>query len=153
MLFILLRYFYFFASSYSAAFSSLVRLHFDHSNLSCLSLIDKAVNVFSRVVWNFWEAGTWVFYSEAVRERGWLPWVVFVRHCHCLWKPWMSSAVLGLAKGCCAVHEVSAGLYWNFQNILDSWKSSRRVASCQPVYPVTLKGRRSQNRKKMWIFT
>lgn len=75
MLFTLLRYFYHFSSSYNAAFSSLVRLHFDHSNLSFLSLTDKAVNVFSRVLWNIREAGTWVFYREAV--RGWLHSLVF----------------------------------------------------------------------------
>lgn len=75
MLFILLRYFYHFSSSYNAAFSSLVRLNFYHSNLSFLSLTDKAVNVFPRVLWNFREAGTWVFYREAV--RGWLHSVVF----------------------------------------------------------------------------
>lgn len=77
MLCILLRYFYFFSSRYNAAFSSLVRLHFDHSNLGCLSLIDRSCECFSRVLWNLREAGTWVFYREAVRERGWLHSVVF----------------------------------------------------------------------------
>lgn len=33
--------------------------------------------MFSRVLWNFREAGTWVFCSEAVRETGWLHSIVF----------------------------------------------------------------------------
>lgn len=112
----------------------MVRLHFDHSNLGWLSLIDKAVNCqcffpgFSEIS----EKQELDYFTVRLLGREGDFTQMGLRYCHCLWSLWISSALLGHSKGCCEVHEVFTGLYWDFQNVLDYGKP--QVASCHAVY-------------------